>query len=200
MIGRDQKKGKDDVCLCDVFPVIERKKRRWSRRSMPNSNTTIRSMPPLLHLRFLPSFPSAVIDLKRKGFDLKIIFPLRRSSFPFVSSALFSHNVSFTTTPFSNPNLKSYKLNNRRTLTVSALGVDTFDGTTLAVIGGGSVAAIAAVISLADPEKRRQLQAEEVGGQVHVSSGSGSFFPGYLLKKSIRFTFPNLPFVISYCI
>ncbi|KAL7608563.1 hypothetical protein Lser_V15G10045 [Lactuca serriola] len=108
-----------------------------------------------------------------------------RSSFPFVSCALFSHNVSFTTTQFSNPNLKSYKLNNRRTLTVSTLGADTFDGTTLAVIGGSSVAAIAAVISLADPEKHQQLQAKEVGDQVHVSLGSGSFFPGYLLKKSI---------------
>ncbi|XP_052184059.1 magnesium protoporphyrin IX methyltransferase, chloroplastic [Diospyros lotus] len=40
----------------------------------------------------------------------------------------------------------------------------TFDGATLAVLGGGSVAALAAVLSLADPEKRRQLQAEEVGG------------------------------------
>nr|KAJ0194110.1 hypothetical protein LSAT_V11C800391370 [Lactuca sativa] len=61
------------------------------------------------------------------------------------------------------------------TLTVSALGADTFDGTTLTVIGGGSVAAIAAVISLAEPEKRRQLQAEEVGGQVHVSVKLRSF-------------------------
>ncbi|CAI9287960.1 unnamed protein product [Lactuca saligna] len=51
-----------------------------------------------------------------------------------------------------------------RTLTVSALGADTFEGTTLAVIGGDSVAAIAAVISLAEPETRRQLQAEEVVG------------------------------------
>ncbi|CAI9274743.1 unnamed protein product [Lactuca saligna] len=84
-----------------------------------------------------------------------------------------SHNVSFTTTQFSNHNLKSYKLNNRRTLTVSALGADTFEGTTLAVIGGGSVAAIAAVISLAEPEKHQQLQAEEVVGQVHVS-GTGA--------------------------
>ncbi|KAI3463534.1 hypothetical protein Pfo_020196 [Paulownia fortunei] len=41
---------------------------------------------------------------------------------------------------------------------------DTLDSTTLAVIGGGSVAALAAVLSLADPEKRRQMQAEEVGG------------------------------------
>ncbi|KVI06111.1 magnesium protoporphyrin IX methyltransferase, chloroplastic [Cynara cardunculus var. scolymus] len=83
------------------------------------------------------------------------------------SSALFSR-VCFTTNQHSNPNPisipKLHKLNNRRTLTVSALGADTFDGTTLAVIGGGSVAAIAAAISLADPEKRRQLQAEEVGG------------------------------------
>ncbi|XP_073022998.1 magnesium protoporphyrin IX methyltransferase, chloroplastic [Primulina eburnea] len=41
---------------------------------------------------------------------------------------------------------------------------NTLDGTTIAVIGGGSVAALAAVLSLADPEKRRQMQAEEVGG------------------------------------
>ncbi|OVA09675.1 Methyltransferase small domain [Macleaya cordata] len=39
-----------------------------------------------------------------------------------------------------------------------------FDSTTLAVLGGGSIAALAAVLSIADPEKRRQLQAEEVGG------------------------------------
>ncbi|XP_073143583.1 magnesium protoporphyrin IX methyltransferase, chloroplastic [Henckelia pumila] len=41
---------------------------------------------------------------------------------------------------------------------------ETLDGTTIAVIGGGSVAALAAVLSLADPERRRQMQAEEVGG------------------------------------
>ncbi|XP_034673634.1 magnesium protoporphyrin IX methyltransferase, chloroplastic [Vitis riparia] len=46
---------------------------------------------------------------------------------------------------------------------LSAVAVP-FDGTTLAVIGGGSVAALAAVLSLTDPERRRQLQAEEVGG------------------------------------
>ncbi|XP_057970282.1 magnesium protoporphyrin IX methyltransferase, chloroplastic [Malania oleifera] len=34
----------------------------------------------------------------------------------------------------------------------------------LAVIGGGSMAALAAAISLADPERRRRLQADEVGG------------------------------------
>lgn len=41
---------------------------------------------------------------------------------------------------------------------------ETLDNTTIAVIGGGSVAALAAVLSLADPEKRRKMQAEEVGG------------------------------------
>lgn len=46
---------------------------------------------------------------------------------------------------------------------VSAMA-PTFDGTTIAVIGGGSMAALAAVISLADPERRRKMQAEEVGG------------------------------------
>ncbi|CAA0806844.1 Magnesium protoporphyrin IX methyltransferase-chloroplastic [Striga hermonthica] len=38
------------------------------------------------------------------------------------------------------------------------------DSAAIAVIGGGSVAAVAAALSLADPERRRQLQAEEVGG------------------------------------
>ncbi|KAL1364548.1 hypothetical protein AAHE18_03G225300 [Arachis hypogaea] len=38
------------------------------------------------------------------------------------------------------------------------------DGTTIAVIGGGSVAALAAVLSLSDPERRRKEQAEVVGG------------------------------------
>ncbi|VFQ67785.1 unnamed protein product [Cuscuta campestris] len=39
-----------------------------------------------------------------------------------------------------------------------------FDGTTVAFIGGGSVAALAAALSLANPERRRQMQREEVGG------------------------------------
>lgn len=38
------------------------------------------------------------------------------------------------------------------------------DLSTIAVISGGSIAALAAVLSLADPQRRRQLQAEEVGG------------------------------------
>ncbi|XP_015870110.3 magnesium protoporphyrin IX methyltransferase, chloroplastic [Ziziphus jujuba] len=42
--------------------------------------------------------------------------------------------------------------------------VGDIDGTSLAVLGGGSVAALAAVLSLTDPERRRKLQAVEVGG------------------------------------
>ncbi|XP_020233501.1 magnesium protoporphyrin IX methyltransferase, chloroplastic [Cajanus cajan] len=38
------------------------------------------------------------------------------------------------------------------------------DGTTIAVLSGGFVAAVAAAVSLTDPERRRQMQAEEVGG------------------------------------
>ncbi|TQD82678.1 hypothetical protein C1H46_031791 [Malus baccata] len=38
------------------------------------------------------------------------------------------------------------------------------DSATIAAIGGGSVAALAAALSLSDPENRRRLQAEEVGG------------------------------------
>ncbi|WCJ36346.1 magnesium-protoporphyrin IX methyltransferase [Euphorbia peplus] len=59
-----------------------------------------------------------------------------------------------------------------RTVTVSAIPPLTttsvadlpLDSTTLAVIGGSSVAALAAALSLTDPERRRKLQAEEVGG------------------------------------
>ncbi|XP_011042970.1 PREDICTED: magnesium protoporphyrin IX methyltransferase, chloroplastic-like [Populus euphratica] len=47
---------------------------------------------------------------------------------------------------------------------LDAVTAADLDGTTLAVIGGGSVAALAAAISLTDPERRRRLQAEEVGG------------------------------------
>lgn len=46
----------------------------------------------------------------------------------------------------------------------TASAPEVLDGATLAVIGGGSVAALAAALSLTDPERRRRLQAEEVGG------------------------------------
>nr|XP_004235845.1 magnesium protoporphyrin IX methyltransferase, chloroplastic [Solanum lycopersicum] len=91
------------------------------------------------------------------------------------SSPLFSP-VNFTLNP--NPQLnhpKCTKPNNRRNLTICAIPplsaatdisavTDSLDGKTLAVLGGSSVAALAAILSLADPERRRQLQAEEVGG------------------------------------
>ncbi|XP_076891802.1 magnesium protoporphyrin IX methyltransferase, chloroplastic-like [Bidens hawaiensis] len=81
------------------------------------------------------------------------------------SNTLFSHNIHFTTNHHSNPNTNLSKLTTRRSLTTTVSAVaETLDTTTLAVIGGSSVAAIAAAISLSDPEKRRQLQAEEVGG------------------------------------
>lgn len=92
------------------------------------------------------------------------------------SSPLFSP-VNFTLNP--NPQLhhpKCTKSTTRRSFSVvgaipplstatdiSAV-TDPLDGTTLAVLGGSSVAALAAILSLADPERRRQLQAEEVGG------------------------------------
>ncbi|KAF2312798.1 hypothetical protein GH714_040496 [Hevea brasiliensis] len=50
--------------------------------------------------------------------------------------------------------------------TASATDLSLFDGPTLAVIGGGSVAALAAALSLTDPERRRRLQAEEVGAAI----------------------------------
>lgn len=90
------------------------------------------------------------------------------------SSALFSpvcFHINQNPNPTFSPKLNKF---NRKPLTASAIPTLSttdvsavaapFDGTTLAVIGGSSVAALAAAISLADPEKRRQLQAEEVGG------------------------------------
>ncbi|KAK2976455.1 hypothetical protein RJ640_015578 [Escallonia rubra] len=89
------------------------------------------------------------------------------------SSSLFSP-VCFN----PNPNPKASPLSHkptRRTLTVSAIqplstttevaaATAPFDAATLLVIGGRSIAALAAVLSLSDPEKRRQVHAEEVGG------------------------------------
>nr|XP_043617141.1 magnesium protoporphyrin IX methyltransferase, chloroplastic-like [Erigeron canadensis] len=83
------------------------------------------------------------------------------------SSTLFSQNLCFRTTNSSYHSSKLYNLpttTTRRPTTVTALADTSLDTTTLAVISTTSVAAIAAAISLSDPEKRRQLQAEEVGG------------------------------------
>ncbi len=90
-------------------------------------------------------------------------------------SPTFSPPVCFKRNAIFCPNTPNFHKPTTRTQTLSAIppistaadlsGVaGSFDGTTLAVIGGGSVAALAAVLSLTDPEKRRQQQAEEVGG------------------------------------
>ncbi|XP_019168830.1 PREDICTED: magnesium protoporphyrin IX methyltransferase, chloroplastic-like, partial [Ipomoea nil] len=56
----------------------------------------------------------------------------------------------------------------RRTVIASATGgsgvTPPFNGTVIAAIGGSSVAALAAVFLLADPDGRRRMQAETVGG------------------------------------
>ncbi|KAK4350123.1 hypothetical protein RND71_029436 [Anisodus tanguticus] len=90
------------------------------------------------------------------------------------SSPLFSP-VNFALNTNSTHHPKCTKPNTRRNFTISAIPplstatdisavTAPLDGTTLAVLGGSSVAALAAILSIADPERRRQLQAEEVGG------------------------------------
>ncbi|KAJ6764305.1 METHYLTRANSFERASE [Salix koriyanagi] len=84
------------------------------------------------------------------------------------TSSIFSH-VPLNKQRIISPNAHKPKPR-RATVTAAALPLlsaftaSELDGTTLAVIGGGSVAALAATISLTDPERRRRLQAEEVGG------------------------------------
>lgn len=90
------------------------------------------------------------------------------------SAALSSHipfhaNSRFSTYPPKLPNkhqTASFKTNAIPPLSTAASVTDlsALDGTSVALIGGGSVAALAAVLSLTDPERRRRLQAEEVGG------------------------------------
>ncbi|KAI4336392.1 hypothetical protein L6164_014925 [Bauhinia variegata] len=84
-----------------------------------------------------------------------LFLPTRIDSFPRLSPLPSSQKLSKFPTAFAIPPLSS-------TTTADVAGA--IDGTTIAVISGGSVAALAAVLSLADPEKRRRLQAEEVGG------------------------------------
>lgn len=90
-------------------------------------------------------------------------------------SASLSSPVCFHNNPTPSLSHGLHKFNKTRTLPLAAIPplstaadlstvANPLDGATLAVIGGGSVAALAAVLTLADPEKRRQLQAEEVGG------------------------------------
>ncbi|XVF54779.1 hypothetical protein PTKIN_Ptkin05aG0209100 [Pterospermum kingtungense] len=87
------------------------------------------------------------------------------SHIPFHTNSIFS---TFSPTP--KPSTK-HKTTSFRTTAIPPLStaasvtdLSSVDSTTIALIGGGSVAALAAVLSLTDPERRRQLQAEEVGG------------------------------------
>lgn len=92
------------------------------------------------------------------------------------SAALSSHIPFSTNTRFSTflptPKLPNkLKTTTSRTTAIPPLSsaasvtdLSSVDSTTIALIGGSSVAALAAILSLTDPERRRQLQAEEVGG------------------------------------
>lgn len=64
-----------------------------------------------------------------------------------------------STAPIATPRRTS-----SRPVRVNALPAVEMDGTAIAALGGGSLAAVAAVLSLTDPERRRSQQASEVGG------------------------------------
>ncbi|KAJ1411891.1 S-adenosyl-L-methionine-dependent methyltransferase [Sesbania bispinosa] len=79
--------------------------------------------------------------------------PNRTNRFPRFSPSPANHKPLSTT--FAIPPLS----------TATAADVSgAIDGTTIAVVSGGFVAGLAALLSLTDPERRRRVQAEEVGG------------------------------------
>ncbi|XP_057479695.1 LOW QUALITY PROTEIN: magnesium protoporphyrin IX methyltransferase, chloroplastic-like [Actinidia eriantha] len=84
-------------------------------------------------------------------------------SSPLFSALCFNTNVNPKLSPKLNSTYRKKPIA-PAIPSLSAAADVAVDGTTIAVIGGGSVAALAAVLSLSDPEKRRQAQAEEVGG------------------------------------
>ncbi|GMN60478.1 hypothetical protein TIFTF001_029568 [Ficus carica] len=82
-------------------------------------------------------------------------------------SASLSSSLRFPSTPtppIPSPKLLPLRRPLRLPSPPAAFTASDVDPTTLAVIGGSSVAALAAVLSFSDPERRRKLQAEEVGG------------------------------------
>ncbi|KAG5014413.1 hypothetical protein AAZX31_08G008000 [Glycine max] len=86
------------------------------------------------------------------------------------SSSIFVPNPNRTTistrfshTPSKPPLSPAFAIPPLSTATATDVS-GVIDGTTIAVVSGGFVAALAAVLSLTDPERRRQMQAEEVGG------------------------------------
>ncbi|KAK7291517.1 hypothetical protein RIF29_06725 [Crotalaria pallida] len=80
-------------------------------------------------------------------------------SAPLWSSTLLPNKTRFSPTTTNHKPQTTFAFPPLSTATAADL-----DSTTIAVIGGGSVAALAAVLSLTDPERRRKVQAEEVGG------------------------------------
>ncbi|GAA0140156.1 methyltransferase [Lithospermum erythrorhizon] len=88
-----------------------------------------------------------------------------------LSSPMAFSSSLFSSSPLSPPPLNPNKPLRKLLHITSSMpplstvsDVISLDSTTLAVIGGGSVAALAAVLSLTDPEMRRKTQAMEVGG------------------------------------
>jgi magnesium-protoporphyrin O-methyltransferase len=84
------------------------------------------------------------------------------------TSSIFSHiplnNQRIYSPSFHKPKLLRTTVTAASLPPISASIAAEIDGATLAVIGGGSVAVLAAAISLKDPERRRRPQAEELGG------------------------------------
>ncbi|XP_050377472.1 magnesium protoporphyrin IX methyltransferase, chloroplastic [Argentina anserina] len=78
-----------------------------------------------------------------------------------ISSPLHFRNSNPIFSP--KPATRPASLKPRPALPPPSLAPDV-DSATIAAIGSGSVAALAAALSFADPERRRKLQAEEVGG------------------------------------
>lgn len=74
-------------------------------------------------------------------------------------------NPSPIKTAKATPRLRTFTQFAIPPLSTAATDFASVDGAAIAVIGGSSVAALAAVLTLTDPERRRQLQAEEVGGK-----------------------------------
>ena len=91
------------------------------------------------------------------SFWSSLFLPNRTNSFPRSSTA----NQKPTTK--QHPLTTAFAIDPLSTATAAEVS-GAIDRTAIAVIGGGSVAALAAVLSLADPERRRREQAVEVGG------------------------------------
>ncbi|KAM7277158.1 hypothetical protein ACFE04_019024 [Oxalis oulophora] len=79
-------------------------------------------------------------------------------------SSLSSINPTFPHFPAKITTTKPKTFKPPSAIPPTATDISSINPASLAAIGGGSVAALAAVLSFTDPERRRKLQAEEVGG------------------------------------